>query len=105
MSLDSFFEQEMVNVIQTLDEKIKQRRTQMLIHSYRYYVLDDPVISDDKWQEWADELVELQKRKLKIGFYDKEFADWTGATGMHLPFDKWVKDKVTYLNKISAVES
>jgi len=105
MTLDSFFEPEMVNEVQTLDEKIKQRRTQMLIHSYRYYVLDDPVITDEKWQQWADELVELQKRKLKIGFYDKEFSDWTGATGMHLPFDKWIRDKVKYLNKISVVDN
>ncbi len=105
MSLDSFFEPEMVNEIQTLEEKIKQRRSQMLIHSYRYYVLDYPVITDEKWQDWADELVELQKRKLKIGFYDDAFADWTGATGMHLPFDKWIKNKVKYLNRISVVDN
>ncbi len=30
----------MVNEIQTLSEKIRQRRTQMMIHSYLYYVLD-----------------------------------------------------------------
>ena len=93
MSLESFFvfdDDPMVNSVQTLSEKIKQRRTQMLIHSYLYYEADSPVISDDKWQEWADELVELQKQKLEINFYDQVFADWTGATGMHLPFDPWV---------------
>lgn len=86
-------EDPMVNKVQTLSEKIKQRRTQMLIHSYLYYVLDAPVISDDQWQIWADELVDLQKLKMNIGFYDDVFSDWTGATGMHLPFDDWVKKR------------
>ena len=80
----------MVNEVQTLSEKIRQRRIQMLVHSYLYYVLDENVISDGKWQEWADELTELQKQKKTIGFYDKEFSDWTGATGTHLPFEPWV---------------
>jgi hypothetical protein len=93
--------EEMVNAVQTLSEKIKQRRTQMLIHSYLYYALDDTVVSDDKWQQWADELTELQKRKSKIGFYDKEFADWNGSTGMHLPKDKWIIARAKKLLKKS----
>jgi hypothetical protein len=92
----------MVNSVQTLSEKIRQRRTQMLVHSYLYYVLDENVIDDHKWQEWADELTELQKQKKVIGFYDKEFSDWTGATGTHLPFDPWViqRAKVLLSSKI-----
>lgn len=112
-SLDAFFDvpfEPMVNDVQTLSEKIKQRRTQMLVHSYLYYVLDDIIIDDHKWQEWADELVELQKQKSDIGFYDKAFFDWTGASGAFLPFDKWVKEKAKkllqykrdeYINKLS----
>jgi hypothetical protein len=87
----------MVNSVQTLSEKIKQRRTQMLIHSYLYYTLDDTVITDDKWQQWADELTELQKRKSNIGFYDKEFSDWNGSTGMHLPSPAWIVNKAKKL--------
>ena len=87
----------MVNEIQTLSEKIRQRRTQMLIHSYLYYVLDENVVDDGKWQVWADELVELQKHRKDIGFYDEAFADWSGATGTHLPFDKWVIDRAKWL--------
>ena len=88
----------MVNEIQTLSEKIRQRRTQMLVHSYLYYVLDDNVIDDHTWQKWADELTELQKRKKVIGFYDEAFADWTGATGTHLPFDPWVIQRAKILS-------
>lgn len=84
-------------LVRTLEEKIRQRRSQMLIHSYLYYWLDSPVVSDDKWQQWADDLAELQERKTKIGFYDKVFADWDGSTGMHLPRDEFVQRKAKML--------
>lgn len=102
--IDDFFEQDedddpFINPIQKLSEKIKQRRTQMLVHSYLYYELDQPQVSDDKWQQWADELVDLQKRKMKIDFYDDAFSDWTGATGMGLPADNWVREKAEFALK------
>ncbi len=99
-TLDAFFEDEddpKVNAVQTLSEKIRQRRIQMLVHSYLYYELDDNVVDDHKWQQWADELVELQKQKIDIGFYDDAFRDWTGASGAFLPFDKWVKERAKKL--------
>lgn len=65
---------------------IAQRRAQMLVHSYLYYVLDSPIVSDDTWQRWADELVQLQRdHPGPVDDYDHDFADWTGDTGMHLP--------------------
>lgn len=100
MSLEQFFvdnNDPKINVIQTLSEKIKQRRIQLLVHSYLYYELDSPVISDDKWQKWADELVELQKEETNIGFLDDVFEDWSGATGCHLPFNQWVIDRANCL--------
>jgi hypothetical protein len=87
----------MVNEVQTLSEKIRQRRIQMLVHSYLYYEMDENIIDDHKWQEWADELVELQKQKKVIGFYDKEFSDWTGASGAFLPKDKWIIERAKRL--------
>jgi NAD-dependent DNA ligase adenylation domain len=60
----------------------------MLVHSYLYYQMDNPIISDDQWQAWADELTKLQTENpklCKIGYFDKEFKDWDGSTGMHLP--------------------
>ena len=99
MSVLDFFEADdrKVNDVQTLSEKIKQRRSQMLIHSYLYYVLDDPIVDDDTWQRWANELVNLQKEKHNIGFYDDMFRDWTGDTGAHLKFDNWVEKKAQML--------
>ena len=98
-SLESFFDDTHVYV-QTLVEKIRQRRHQMLVHSYLYYVMDDSVITDDKWQQWADELVVLQEQEKTIGFYDEEFADWNGSTGMHLPRDQWIINRAKWLIKV-----
>ena len=97
-SLESFFDDTPVYV-QTLVEKIRQRRHQMLVHSYLYYVMDDSVITDDKWQQWADELTTLQAVTKEIGFYDEEFADWNGSTGMHLPRDEWIINRAKWLIK------
>ncbi len=75
-------------VKQTIKEKIRQRRSQMLVHSYIYYEKDDCIVDDFQWQEWANELRDLQNNnpnECNIGFYDKEFEGWTGAGGSHLP--------------------
>jgi len=81
-------------------EKIKQRRSQMLVHSYIYYQLNQSVVTDDTWQRWANELVKLQKSRrgpVKINWYDEAFADWDGSTGCHLPKDFWVHSIATRL--------
>ena len=81
-------------------EIIRQRRHQMLVHSYLYYEMDAPVITDEKWQQWADELTYLQNKypdACKLGFYDEAFADWSGATGCDLPFDPWLIKRVKEL--------
>ena len=87
-----------------IKSKIRQRRSQMLIHSCLYYELDQTIVSDHKWQEWADELEQLQKNnpdQCKIGFFDFEFRDWTGATGNHLPLrDPWIFAKSKQILKL-----
>jgi NAD-dependent DNA ligase len=81
--------------------RIRQRRAQMLVHSCIYYELNDSVVSDDQWQKWADELEKLQRENpdsIKIGFFDWEFRDWTGATGAHLNHrEPWVLAKAKYV--------
>lgn len=85
-------------ILQTSSEKIKQRRSQMLVHSYLYYHMDTSIVSDDDWQRWANELQYLQEIYPEpIGFYDEVFKDWDGTTGMHLPKDDWVRDKAQQL--------
>lgn len=83
--------------MQTIEEKIRQRRSQMLIHSCIYYEMDDSVIDDHTWQRWADELTQLQKdnpKACKIKFFDREFSGWDGTSGYHLPLrNPWVRGK------------
>ena len=87
--------------MQTIAEKIKQRRAQMLVHSYIYYKLGDNIVSDHQWQQWADELVVLQnKYPHPVGFYDVVFASWDGSTGYHLPHDEWVVNKANYILRL-----
>lgn len=87
-----------ITPVQTVGERIKQRRYQILVHSYLYYELDDPIISDHQWQLWANELRDLQAvYGYQIGFYDNEFKDWTGATGYHLPKPAHIQTKARRL--------
>lgn len=83
-------------------ERIVQRRTQMFVHSYLYYVLDRPIVSDSTWQVWANELRLLQRNhpNLVVNFYDTDFVDWDGGTGMHLPQYPWVVDRGHHLLRL-----
>lgn len=82
-------------------EVIKRYRTQMLIHSYLYYWMDDPIWSDDKWQQVADDLAELQSMFPEpLNYYDSAFSDWNGSTGMHLPKDGEVAMKALAIHRL-----
>lgn len=82
------------NLPDDVRSKIKQRRAQMMVHSYIYYKLGKNIVSDQKWDRWAKELVDLQEEwGHKIGYYDEDFEDFTGATGMHLPKNKHIQHK------------
>lgn len=73
---------------------IKQRRIQMLIHSCLYYHFDAAIVSDMKFDQWAQELVVLQTQHPEIAakvIFAEAFKDWDGSTGYHLPLkDEWV---------------
>jgi ribonucleotide reductase beta subunit family protein with ferritin-like domain len=75
--------------------KIKQRRFQMMVHSYIYYELDDNIISDAKWAEWAHELEDLQNKypeeSKAVKEYYKDFKGWDGSSGAFLKFDDRIK--------------
>ena len=85
----------------TIKERILRLRRNMLIHSYLYYSLDKPLVSDELWQRWANELVDLQNiHGTDFDYYDNDFEDWDGSTGYHLPSDSWICSKGKYLINI-----
>jgi len=106
---DTITAMENMTTKQTIKEKIKQRRSQMLVHSYLYYKLDEPIIDDDKWQRWANELRDLQQYNpddCNIDFYDKAFEGWNGDTGFKLPLnDPKVIKKAMQIKRIHEEQS
>lgn len=69
-------------------ELIARRRRQILVHSIIYYRLDENIIPDYKWAEWAKELVELQKQYPEIAEkcpLSEAFKDFDACTGYDLP--------------------
>lgn len=80
--------------MQTIKEKIRQRRRQMLVHSYIYYELDDNIVSDAQWAKWAKELEQLQKdypkESAEVEEYE-QFKDWDGSSGAFLNFGENIK--------------
>ena len=90
-----------MNEIEEVRSHIIRRRKQLLIHSYLYYRMDSPIVSDEQWQYWADELVKLQASVPgPVGFYDEAFSDWDASTGYHLPQDEYVAGKAMYILKL-----
>lgn len=88
-------------------EKILQRRAQMLVHSCLYYEFDNNIIPDTKWDEWAKELVQLQKEypeiSEKVRWYEY-FKDWDASTGAFLPLkDEWVIKKAKQISQLFGV--
>ena len=91
-------------------ELIQQRRYQLLIHSCIYYHLNQNVISDKKWDEWARELKTLQEQypniSEKVMLYEY-FKDWDASTGAFLPItENWVVNKArTFISTPKVVMS
>lgn len=68
---------------------IQRKRYQMLVHSLLYYELDINLISDHQWQDWAQELVQLQQEHSDIAskvIFADAFKDFDGSTGFNLPY-------------------
>lgn len=71
-------------------EKIQQRRYQILVHSYIYYELNENLVSDSQWSEWAMELASLQNKYPSISArveYADDFKGWDGSSGAYLNYD------------------
>ena len=66
---------------------IKRRRRQILVHSFIYYELNQNIISDNQWSEWATELEDLQSKYPDIADkteYAAVFQGFDHSTGANL---------------------
>lgn len=71
-------------------ELITRRRRQVLVHSIIYYELDDCIVADSQWADWALELERLQAEYPDIAAecpYAEEFKNFEHSTGHNLPMD------------------
>lgn len=72
----------------SVEECVKQRRRQILVHSYIYYELNQNIVSDAQWNKWASELVKLQEDNPQIVTdYQEQFKGWDGSTGAFFEYD------------------
>ena len=82
-------------------ELINRRRRQILVHSIIYYEMNDSLISDNQWAEWALELEELQGKYPDIAEecpYADAFSGFEHSSGYNLPLrDPWGVNKARYL--------
>jgi hypothetical protein len=69
---------------------ILRRRLQILVHSCIYYRLNESLIPDSTWTQWAQELCDLQNRypimAKRVDYY-QYFKNFDPSTGYDLPFD------------------
>lgn len=69
--------------------KIKQRRYQILVHSYLYYQRMASIVEDATFDRWARELVQLQHDFPDIAAtveFAKDFKGFDATTGFDLPY-------------------
>ncbi len=52
----------MISPSNNIKKKIEELREKIRYHNYRYYVLNDPVISDAEYDQLMKELIELEKK-------------------------------------------
>lgn len=79
-----------------MQELVNRRMNQMLVHSYLYEIVGEPIISDRLWDIWAKELSTLLKQypeSIEEHPYGQAFKDWTGDTASVLIpfFDETIK--------------
>lgn len=67
---------------------IKQRRLQVLVHSFLYYELNINIIPDYRFDKFSNELAELQNKYPQLAkevIYNEWFEGFEGGSGFNLP--------------------
>jgi len=71
------------------------------LHSFAYYQLNEPIVSDEAWDRKARKLARVQHTHgYDAGTWKNEaFEGFTGDTGYHLPFPDEIRQKAIGLVK------
>lgn len=93
--------------VEWVKERIEYLRKKLLVHSIIYYRLNESLIPDEKWAEWALELEQFTKEYSHIAqnaFLAEGFKDFDHSTGYNLPLEtpwavKKAIDLVEYYKK------
>lgn len=97
----------MTNMYNATLEKINQRQRQIILHSVIYYKFNTNIITDETWQKWAYELVQLQKdykELTKQSVFYMWMKDFDGSTGFHLADNEWGITKALHMLKLHKQE-
>lgn len=88
---------------------INRRERQILVHSFIYYELNSNLITDETFDQWSKELVQLMNthpKEFQMSEHFNEFEDFEGNTGMDLMYrSAWVVATATNLLETSRRES
>ena len=87
--------------VEWVKERIEYLRKKLLVHSIIYYRLNENLIPDEKWAEWALELEQLTQEYPRIAqnaFLAEGFKDFDHSTGYNLPLETpWAVQKAMEL--------
>lgn len=102
----------------SIEEVLMRRRGQFLVHSFMYYVLNDSIISDEKYDSICRELAELQAEHSKLaaqlpyhdicsrldesgsGFYIQDYPNEIMGTACRLLADERHEDFQSILARV-----
>lgn len=71
-------------------QQIEYLRKKLLVHSIIYYRLNESIVTDEKWAQWALRLEALTKdnpKEAEFAFLHEEFKDFDHSTGYNLPLE------------------
>ena len=82
--------------VEWIKERIEYLRKKLLVHSIIYYRLNENLVSDATWSNWALELENLVREHPEEGqnsFLAEEFKNFDHSTGYNLPLETpWAVD-------------
>lgn len=105
MNLEDLFNQPEELVQKVIDQeivsRIRQRRRQLMVHSYLYYRMNINIVSDHDYDAWALELIDLQTRYPEESEATEMYEDFKGfqmGDSYGLPIhEPWVRSVAEHI--------